>query len=321
MRVVASTTFNFKRDNKTKIHMVRKRFGALFVVMFLVLATSFLVTPAWAQGIFDKACPDCGGTGKITKTVDCPDCNGTGKISVSDPSCIGTGKIAHAACGGTGKILKPYQCEICRGSGRTSVIVKKDVHGFEFNALWGFADVKVVAVFRSEYDQGVNANVTAKVESDVTPPLGDIITFTYQESVITYFPPHEDVTVSIVIKDILFEGKARYSMDIASSDGDVHERIINCPICNGTGVTNIAVTDEECGRTGLVDCPDCNGTGKIVMSDSVCHGTGKIDSEVRCATCGGSGYVTDWTKVSILPIIGVGATLGASAFLMKRRKK
>ncbi len=194
-----------------------------------------MVTPVWAEGAFDKECPDCGGTGKITEIVDCPNCNGTGKIATSDPACNGTGKIVHAACGGTGKIVKKYECSVCYGRGKTSIIVLARMSGDLFNQIMVIADAKVEGVFRSYYDVGVYANVTAKVDSDVMPPLGDVITLHYEESVRTYFPPHEDVTVTIIIKDIDQEGKVRYNMVIPSSDGDVHDTIINCPICNGTG--------------------------------------------------------------------------------------
>jgi hypothetical protein len=243
-------------------------------------------------------------------------------ISVSDPLCNGTGKIVHVACGGTGKIVKSYQCQICLGSGSTSVIVKKDVSCVESNVLLGFADIKVVALFHSEYDQGVTANVTATVESHVTPAIGgNILIFTYEDSVTTYFPPNEDLTVTVFFKDILYDDDVQCFADITSTEGDIHERIIACPNCNGSGVNDVDFTCEDCGGTGLVDCVDCDGTGMISVSDPLCNGTGKIASQVTCLTCGGAGFIMDWTKVSVLSIIIVGAVVGASAFLLKRRKK
>ena len=71
------------------------------------------------------------------------------------------------------------------------------------------------------------------------------------------------------------------------------------------------------------ECPNCHGTGQITVEkiDPVCQGTGKIESKLICTICGGSGYLTDWPKVGVTSVIGVGAIIGSSAFVIMRKKK
>ena len=304
--------------------MTRKGFIFSSIMVLLMLAASFLVTPALAQGTFDTECPICHGSGEITwGERTCNVCRGAGKIDSACPECGGSGrgKAACATCNGSGEITMTSMCPICYGEGKTSIIYIKSMSG-KITPILGSsesANAHVEGVFHNEYDQGVNATVTASVE--LLPIAGEQSGGVYEKSVITYFPPHEDVTVKIDA-EIIWVGEERtYAIYISSSEGNVHEKMITCPECNGTGVESAVTSCPDCGGTGMTPCQRCKGKGEIEVTCAECGGDGEVEVKVTCPSCGGSGYVTDRTKVSIASGIGAAAIVGLSGLAIIRRKK
>jgi len=83
---------------------------------------------------FQKECPVCNSTGKITCNcnenyeLSCPNCHGTGAVSVRkttsqtyevpcDYSGCKKGKVMCGVCSGTGKHADGTPCKTCKGSG------------------------------------------------------------------------------------------------------------------------------------------------------------------------------------------------------------
>ena len=240
-----------------------------------ILATSLLVAPALAQGLFDKECPRCHGTGKVS----CANCDSTGIITCDN-------------CDGSGTITTTVDCPTCYGAGEIQPsIVLKDMNGW--GTLVGFDWVaRVEGVFHNEEDQGTYGIATSEVNT-VTETF-------HHSSPRTYFPPHEDVTITIDTPEITFGQDWTYSIYISSVDD------ITCPDCDGSGAKSVITTCPDCDGIGTVDCPNCDGAGTVT-----------------CPVCNGSGYVHDPTRlwiVSAFAIIVI-AIVGVSAFVLVRRKK
>ena len=147
----------------------------------------------------------------------------------------------------------------------------------------------VAGVFHNEEDVGVYGIATATVKTQ---------TATYTNaSARTYFPPHEDITVTIIVEGVAFyEQNPACFIDLSEVDN------IACPDCDGTGVTSVS------------DCPDCAGTGFV-----------------NCPLCGGSlidgggGQKEDVTDSLAVDgaIVGVGvfAAVAIAAVIVLKRKK
>jgi len=225
----------------------------LFSLVFLVLSMS-LVTPVLAQGLFDKECPECNGTGKVT----CDNCDGSGTITTT------------------------VQCLTCQGTGEVEpTVTKKSMNGW--GTLVGLDWVaRVQGVFHSEEDVGTYGVARSEVHT--------VTTTYYHTSPRTYFPPHQDVTITIDTPEIAFGEDWTYTIYLYSVDD------ITCPECNGIGA-----------RSTITNCPDCNGVGKVT-----------------CHLCNGSGYVSDptrlWTVVGFA-IVVIAIIIGVSVFAITRRKK
>lgn len=275
--------------------MIKKK-QILLGLVFLLLSMS-LVTPVLAQGLFDKECPECHGTGKI----NCDHCDGGGHIICTN--CDGTGIVTCDKCDGSGTITTVVDCSTCYGTGEIEPsIVLKDMNGWE--TLVGLDWVaRVRGTFHNEEDQGTYGKATSKVTT-----LTDTY---YHTSPRTYFAPHEDAEITIDTPEIDFLEDWMYTIYISSVDD------ITCPDCDGSGAKSVITTCPDCNGIGTVDCPDCYGTGRVDCPD--CNGAGTV----TCPLCNGSGYVSDPTRLSMVAgfVIVAIVIVGASAFAITRRKK
>lgn len=142
-------------------------------------------------------------------------------------------------CQGTGKITETQTCPLCGGESETTSIIRKKIFPPQAGGNSTHPATIVAGVFYNELaDVGVYAVVTAEVKSS---------TETYTNtSAETYFPPREDVTVTVIVEGIVC---APYlSCNIYLSSGGRAD----CPECGGTGIV-----------TATIDCPDCGGTGYV----------------------------------------------------------
>ena len=320
---------------------MRRKLLFVSTMTLMIMTTSLLVTPALAQGLLDKECPSCHGTGKVscdncdgTSDIACTNCDGAGSSICTNcdstgnivcTNCDGTAAVTCDKCDGSGTITTVVDCPTCYGTGEIEPsIVLKDMNGWK--TLVGFDwTARVEGTFHNEEDTGTYGKTTSKVTT---------LTETYYHtSSRTYFPPHEDVTITIDTPEIEFLEDWMYTIYISSVDD------ITCPDCDGSGAKSVIATCPdcngvrtvdcpECDGTGNIDCPNCDGTGNIGCLD--CDGMGNIDcpncngiGTVTCPLCNGSGYVNDPTKlwiVSVFAIIVI-VVIGASAYVLVRRKK
>jgi len=262
-----------------------------------ILTASLLVTPALAQGLLDKECPECDGTGKIT----CDHCDGGGDIVCTN--CDHTGTITCDECDGSGTITTIVDCSTCLGTGeKYPSIVKKSMNGW--GTLVGFDwTARVEGTFHNEEDIGTYGKATSEVTT---------LTETYYHtSPRTHFPPHEDVEITIDTPEIDFGEDWMYTIYISSVDD------ITCPDCDGSGAKSVVTTCPDCDGIGTLDCPNCDGTGTLDCPN--CNGAGKV----TCPLCDGLGYVHDPTRLWIIAVIVIAVIVivGASAFAITRRKK
>jgi hypothetical protein len=156
----------------------------------------------------------------------CPRCNGTGKITVNTPQESQASIVKKRTLAGEPSKIPPI---------KTSVI----------------------GVFHNEGEEGVYGTVTGQIETQTA-------TFTNTSSN-TYFPPNEDVTVTIPITmgaGVLYAPDWRYSIQI-SDVGNV-----------GTGFVPTVITCPDCGGTGVLsasfgDIANVEGVGGIVVGVAV----------------------------------------------------
>ena len=264
---------------------------------FMMLTTSLLVTPALAQGLFDMDCPECHGTGKVA----CDNCDGTGSFACTN--CDGIGVVTCDRCDGSGSITTTVDCTTCYGTGEIEPsIIKKSMNGWE--TLVGLDWVaRVEGTFHNEEDIGTYGKATSKVTT-LTEEY-------YHTSPRTYFPPHEDVKITIDTPEIEFGEDWMYTIYVSSADD------ITCPDCDGSGAKSVITTCPDCIGIGTVDCQDCDGTGVIDCLN--CNGAGTL----TCPVCNGSGFVFNWPMfiaVIIIVVVVVGSVIGIIVRASRKRK-
>lgn len=270
---------------------MRKRFSISTSILIL-LASNFLLPSVFAQGLFDMPCPECNGSGEVSTTTACTTCDGSGEISSTSTCSI---------CHGSGQTTVWETCETCYGSGEIApTITLKSMNGWE--TLVGLDWVaRVEGVFQNEEDTGTYGKATSEVHT--------VTTTYYHTSPRTYFPPHEDVTITIDTPEVDFLEDWTYTIYISSKDD------ITCPSCDGSG-----------GESVIATCSECGGSGEVATIETCieCGGDGEITSLQTCPVCNGSGYVTNQTAVNFA-IIGVvvviGGVIGITAFARSRRKR
>ena len=97
----------------------------------------------------------------------------------------------------------------------------------------------VIGVFHNEGEVGVNGTVTGQIKT---------ATQTFTNTTETYFPPNEDVTVTvpITIEGINYAPDWAYFIQVSDvynvGTGSVPE-VITCPDCGGTGVLSASAGD------------------------------------------------------------------------------
>jgi len=141
-------------------------------------------------------------------------------------------------CNGSGQITTTQTCPTCQGTGKVEPdITKKSMNGY--GTLVGLDWVaRVEGVFHNEEDAGTYGVATSEVHT-VTETF-------YHSSPRIYFPPHQDVTITIDTPEITFGQDWTYTIYLSSIDD------INCPECGGTGAKSV-----------LTNCPTCNGSGYV----------------------------------------------------------
>lgn len=155
---------------------------------------------------------------------------------------LSTLEIAFAAdecprCDGTGKITTKQPCPTCQGASAAdpSILRKKILPGAVSSQ--NRVAVSVSGVFHNEEIYGVYGIVTAQVR---TPEE----TFTNTSSR-TYFPPGEDVTVTLLVEGVQYQPYWSYFIEISEIDN------VDCSDCGGTGYLSTVKTCLDCGGTGV----------------------------------------------------------------------
>jgi hypothetical protein len=149
-------------------------------------------------------------------------------------------KVKCPRCNGTGKITETQTCPLCGGESETNSISRKRIFPPQAGGNSSNPATIVSGIFYNELaDVGVYAVVTAEVKSST-----ETYTNTSPE---TYFPPREDVTITISVEGIAC---APYlSCNIYLSSGGKAD----CPECGGTGIVTVTIDCPECGGTGYLD--------------------------------------------------------------------
>jgi hypothetical protein len=141
-------------------------------------------------------------------------------------------------CGGTGKITERQPCPTCQGSAasKPNIVLKRTLPGASSSQARVAASVS--GVFHNEENFGVYGIATAQIK---TP------TETFENtSSRTYFPPKEDVTVTVTIEGVKYEPYWSYSIRVSEVEN------VECPDCGGTGYVSVVATCPDCGGTGVV---------------------------------------------------------------------
>ena len=142
-------------------------------------------------------------------------------------------------CHGTGKITEREPCPTCQGStaSKPNVVLKGSLQ-IRDSSSPPRVTMSVSGVFHNEENFGVYGIVTGQIK---TPTQ----TFSNTSSR-TYFPPGEDVTVTVLIEGIEKEPYWSYSIKLTDADN------VDCPDCGGTGYVSVVTTCPDCGGTGVV---------------------------------------------------------------------
>jgi hypothetical protein len=154
---------------------------------------------------------------------------------------LASASVTCPRCHGTGKITEEQTCPTCGGGGTsetTNVILKRILAGASGTSAHPATSVS--GIFHNELaDVGVYGVATAQVKSST-------VTYT-NTSEETYFPPGEDVTVTVIVDGIAYAPYLSCTISLSGSSSST-----DCPTCNGTGIVTVTV-----------DCPDCDGTGFV----------------------------------------------------------
>ena len=181
-------------------------------------------------------------------------------------------------CNGTGKVTGRQPCPTCQGSASTQTnIVSKGKFVGGHSSMYSPIETSVKGVFHNEGEVGVYGTVTGEIKTSIG-------TFTNTSE--TFFPPNEDVTITvpILIEGIDYAPDWAYFIQITSIGN------VDCPDCGGTGFVNVVTT-----------CPDCGGTGVLTAS------FGEIGN------VGGIGGI-------VVGVAVVGAVIGASFLILKKKR-
>jgi hypothetical protein len=161
--------------------------------------------------------------------AECPTCNGVGRIVC--PECRGSGKISSGGQEGS--------CSTCLGSGVVEATVSNK------GTIGSLSDGKVIVkgTFQNKESVGTYGNVVAEVDGSGT-------TYT-SPSERTYFPPQQDVTVTLTI-DGITDNDYRYLsgqiyLRVRAKVSDVDD--VACPDCAGTGTSSAVI--EDCPNLSL----------------------------------------------------------------------
>ena len=195
---------------------------------------------------------------------------------------LSASEIAFAAdecpkCDGTGKLTVREPCPTCQGASalNPSVVLKRTLPG----AMPSQTRIatSVSGVFHNEEIFGVYGVVTAQIKTPTE-------TFTNVSSSATYFPPQENVTVTLLIEGVEYKPYWSYSIRISRIEN------LDCSDCGGTGYLSSRIT-----------CPDCGGTGVL---SGFAGGLGNF---------GGIGG-------AVIGIVAVGMVAVVSFVLIKRKR-
>jgi hypothetical protein len=169
--------------------------------------------------------------------------------------------VAFAAvcprCHGTGKISEQEPCPTCQGSATSQATIEKTgTHPGATTSSSGGPATAILGVFHNNGDAGVYGTVTAQVKVSQTE--------SYQNtSASTYFPPGEDVSVTVIIDGIKYQPYYSCSINFDGASS------VNCPTCGGTGYVIVTKTCPDCGGTGVVsgfgDNLNLEGPGGVVV--------------------------------------------------------
>ncbi len=206
----------------------------LLIVTFIVV----LVCSAFCVSLTNALCPTCNGRGEIP----CPVCGGTGKVLLDE--------------GGA--------CERCSGYGTLTPTIS--VGSVTSQPSNGEITIQVRLV--NEETAAAFGKVTAEVQADsvaysATSPR-------------TNFPPQETIAVTVTITGISAADYDKLVETVIIGGGDppstaekmrVTPQIslsevenIDCPYCDGTGLSSLQVDCSRCDGTGWIDCPTCSST-------------------------------------------------------------
>jgi hypothetical protein len=163
-------------------------------------------------------------------------------------------------CRGTGQTTEKDPCPTCQGSevSQANIVLKRTIPGAL--KLQSRIATQVSGVFHNEESEGVYGMVTAQIKTPTE-------TFTNTSSK-TYFPPNEDVTVSVVIEGIEYAPYWSYFIRLSDIDN------VGCPDCDGTGYVSVVTTCPDCGGTGVLsasfgDLTNIEGAGGAVVGVAV----------------------------------------------------
>ena len=120
-------------------------------------------------------------------------------------------------CSGTGQITEKEPCPTCQGSevSQANIVLKRTIPGAL--KLQSRIATQVSGIFHNEENEGAYGTVTAQIKTPTE-------TFTNTSSK-TYFPPNEDITVSVMIEGIEYEPYWSYSIRLSDIDN------VGCPDC------------------------------------------------------------------------------------------
>jgi hypothetical protein len=168
------------------------------------------------------------------------------------PRCEGTGEIECSYCDGEGEITvaEGAPCEHCSESG-----TKEPLLILKSRSAW-LNDGKISVQASYENREPVNARgrVTAEVEVNDN---------TYSStSSTTIFPANENTQVSLNIDGISpADYNTLQAQQVFSTSISLEADDIDCPYCDGTGLTSATIECPQCGGVGFVECSECYGLG------------------------------------------------------------